>query len=297
MAHRHLLRSIVLQSLFEWDFNALPADVIPDIVIRNKEEFASGVRDNFFIEHLAKGVIDKKDKLDAIIVKAAPGWPIEKISITDRNILRIGLYELLFGDRAQVPPKVAINEAIELAKSFGGDNSGKFVNGVLGAVYKELGEPGKEETSKKNKHIPYDQMLVQKLGGAVVYARDGDELYLAFVHDIFGHWTLSKGKLEGDESVREGTIREIKEELGVDIEIKEELGANEYIANDPEVGKKRKQVNYFLGEAKFQDLTLGSSGGLDDAKWFRLADVVNLNIYDDILPIVTKGINILLKQK
>lgn len=296
MAHRHLLRSIVLQSLFEWDFNALPADVIPDIVIRNKEEFASGVRDNFFIEHLAKGVIDKKDKLDAIIVKAAPGWPIEKISITDRNILRIGLYELLFGDRAQVPPKVAINEAIELAKSFGGDNSGKFVNGVLGAVYKELGEPGKEETSKKNKHIPYDQMLVQKLGGAVVYARDGDELYLAFVHDIFGHWTLSKGKLEGDESVREGTIREIKEELGVDIEIKEELGANEYIANDPEVGKKRKQVNYFLGEAKFQDLTLGSSGGLDDAKWFRLADVVNLNIYDDILPIVTKGINILLKK-
>lgn len=297
MANRHLLRSIVLQSLFEWDFNALPPGIISDIVIRNREEFASGVRDDFFIEHLAKGVIDKKDKLDAIIVKAAPGWPIEKISITDRNILRIGLYELLFGDRAQVPPKVAINEAIELAKSFGGENSGKFVNGVLGAVYKELGEPGKEETSKKNKHIPYDQMPIQKLGGAVVYARDGDELYLAFVHDIFGHWTLSKGKLEGDESVREGTMREIKEELGVDIEIKEELGANEYIANDPEVGKKRKQVNYFLGEAKFQDLTLGSSGGLDDAKWFRLADVANLNIYDDILPIVTKGINLLLNRK
>lgn len=296
MANRHLSRSIVLQSLFEWDFNVLPVDAITGILVRNTEEFAPGVKDISFTEQLARGVISKKEKLDAIIVKAAPDWPIEKISTADRNILRIGLYELLFGEHKEVPPKVAINEAIELAKSFGGENSGKFVNGVLGAVYKELGEPGKEQTSKKNKNIPYDQMPIQKLGGAVVYARDGGEVYLAFVHDIFGHWTLSKGKLEGGEDMRDGTIREIKEEMGVNIEIKEELGANEYVANDPEVGKKRKQVNYFLAEANFQELTLGPSGGLDDARWFRLSDVANLNIYDDILPIVTKGINILLKK-
>jgi len=96
-------------------------------------------------------VLKKRAVIDEIIEKAAPDWPIDKISIIDRNILRIGLTELLFGDRKEVPPKVAINEAIELAKTFGGENSGKFVNGVLGAVYKEIGEPGKEQISKKKK--------------------------------------------------------------------------------------------------------------------------------------------------
>jgi ADP-ribose pyrophosphatase YjhB (NUDIX family) len=145
-------------------------------------------------------------------------------------------------------------------------------------------------------------MLVQKLGGAVVYAREGSDVYFALVHDIFGHWTLSKGKI-GDspeianESVEDGTIREIKEELGLDIVIKEQLGKNEYIASDPEKGKIRKQVNYFLAEAKFDSLKLGSSGGLDDARWFKMADIVSLNIYNDILPIVTKAVNILLRSK
>jgi len=298
MANRHLSRSIAMQSLFEWDFNSLKEDKIHDIVERNASEFAAGLNDLSFINTLIDGVLKKKGKLDEIITKAAPDWPIEKISVMDRNILRIGLFELLYGDKKEVPPKVAINEAIELAKQFGGDTSGKFVNGVLGAVYKELGEPGKNEVSKKkNPNVPYEKMPIEKLGGAVVYAKDGDAIYLALVHDIFGHWTLSKGKLEKDESIKEGTKREIKEELGVDIKIIKDLGNNEYIANDPEIGKKRKQVHYSLGETKFQDLKLGSSGGLDDAQWFKLADVVNLNIYDDILPIITKAINILLKQK
>ncbi len=97
---------------------------------------------------LAETVQRKQSIIDDIITKAAPEWPIEKISNVDRNILRMGLAELLFGDRDQVPPKVAINESIELAKNFGGENSGKFVNGVLGAVYKEIGEPGKDQLSK-----------------------------------------------------------------------------------------------------------------------------------------------------
>ncbi len=103
----------------------------------------------FFL--LIDQVLKKHKVIDEIIEKAAPDWPIDKISIIDRNILRIGLTELLFGDRKEVPPKVAINEAIELAKTFGGENSGKFVNGVLGAVYKEIGEPGKSKSVKKRK--------------------------------------------------------------------------------------------------------------------------------------------------
>ena len=144
-------------------------------------------------------------------------------------------------------------------------------------------------------------MPVENLGGAVVYAREKGEVYLALVHDIFGHWTLSKGKI-GDnpsiagESVEDGTIREIKEELGLDIKIKQKIGENEYVASDPEAGKKRKHVTYFLAEAKFENITLEQKGGLDDAKWFKLSDIIELNFYEDILPIVTKAINMLLQK-
>jgi N utilization substance protein B len=296
MANRHLARSIVLQTLYEWDFGGCLDATIPKVLARNKEEFAPGVGNFSFVEKLVQNVLGKREKIDEIIGKAAPDWPIEKISVMDRNILRIGLYELLFADKEEVPAKVAINEAIELAKTFGGENSSKFVNGVLGSVYKEMGEPGKDAVSNKPKNVPYEKMLVQKLGGAVVYARDGKDIYMAFVHDIFGHWTLSKGKIEANEDVRQGTIREIKEEMGIDIEIREELGKNEYIASDPEKGKIRKQVNYFLAESKFENLTRGKSGGLDDARWFKLADVINLNFYSDTLAIITKAVNLLLKK-
>ena len=192
---------------------------------------------------------------------------------------------------------MAINESIELAKTFGGDNSGKFVNGVLGSVYKELGEPGKDVVPKKKKKkiedIPYEQMPIQNLGGAVIYAKKDREIYLAFVHDAFGHWTLSKGKIPEGIDVKEGTIAKVKEEVGLDIKIKEDLGNNEYTANDPELGKIRKQVHYFLAEAKFEEIKLAKKPGLDDAKWFKIADILELNFYNDILPIVTKSVNIL----
>ena len=298
MANRHLARSIALQTLFEWDFNNKDEDGIIESIKRNVEEFAPGKGDFLFVKELVTNVIAKQKKLDTIIEKAAPEWPIDKISIVDRNILRIGLYELLFADRSEVPAKVAINESIELAKGFGGDSSSRFVNGVLGAVYKEIGEPGKDEVSKKKKFkdIAYEDMPREKLGGAVVYARDKDEVYLALVHDVFGHWTLSKGKLENDEDVKKGTIREIMEEMGLKITIKEKLGENEYVANDPEIGKKRKHVTYFLAESDFTEIKLGPSGGLDDAKWFKMVDILDLNFYDDMLPIVTKAVNILLAK-
>jgi N utilization substance protein B len=173
MANRHLSRSVVLQTLFEWDFRGCHNEIVKEIIPRIAMEFAPGMGDSSFIEDLTTNVLAKKLDLDKIIEKAAPDWPLDKISVIDRNILRMGLYELLFSDRTEVPAKVAINEAIELAKSFGGENSGKFINGVLGSVYKELGEPGKDSAPKKKKKIedvPYDQMPIQNLGGAVVYA-------------------------------------------------------------------------------------------------------------------------------
>ncbi len=215
--------------------------------------------------------------------------------------MRIGLYELLFSDRTEVPPKVAINEAIELAKTFGGENSGKFVNGVLGAVYKEMGEPEKEQTSAKKKGgnhgLDLTKLPLEKLGGAVIYAHYKGENYLALVHDIFGHWTLSKGHIETEEDEGTGTAREIKEELGIDITVKEKLGENEYVASHPEKGKIRKRVSYFLAETPYQELKLEQTGGLDDARWFPIRDMADLNIYDDILPLIARGVEKILKTQ
>lgn len=298
MANRHLSRSIVLQSLFEWDFAKKNEAAVLNIIQRNAEEFAPGLSDFSFMKDLGERALRKRPEIDLIIEKAAPDWPLDKISIVDRNVLRIGLYELLFADRKEVPAKVAINEAIELAKTFGGEKSGKFVNGVLGAVYKEIGEPGKEETSKRKKvaDIPYDQMPIERLGGAVVYAKVGKEIYLALVHDIFGHWTLSKGHFTEKEKTEEGVARVIKEEIGVSIAVEEKLGDNEYVASDPEKGKIRKQVSYYLAKAPYEPIALKKTGGLDDAKWFKITEILNLNFYDDILPIVTKAVNLLLKK-
>lgn len=145
MASRHLARSIAMQSLFEWDFYGKNPEVLARSVVRNREEFGPGLEEEYpFIDRLVKGTVEHVSVIDEIITKAAPEWPIEQITAIDRSVLRLGLYELLFGNHDEVPPKVAINEAIELAKSFGGESSGRFVNGVLGTVYREIGEPGKE---------------------------------------------------------------------------------------------------------------------------------------------------------
>lgn len=303
MSNRHLSRSIVLQTLFEWDFEGQKKDEIFPIFERTIAEFAPGTNDRPFMSNLLKQVLEKKKDLDILIEKAAPEWPIDKISPVDRNILRIGLTELLFADRKEVPPKVAINEAIELAKTFGGETSGRFINGVLGAVYKEMGEPGKFDVPKVKKkygNMPMGKLPVERLAGAVVFARHEGGVYLALVHDVFGHWTLTKGKLEGSESEEEGLRREAQEELGIPINILERLGENSYSTYHPEKGKILKHVDYFLAEAPFQELTLEKKeeqGGLDDVRWFKLADILDLNFYDDILPIVTKAIKILAESK
>ncbi len=140
-----------MQSLYEWDFNGKDESRLQEIIAHNVKEFGPGLEDADFIRHLISGVREKRETLDSIIEKSAPEWPLEQITIVDRNILRIGLYELLFGDREEVPPKVAINEAIELGKTFGGESSGKFINGVLGTIYREIGEPMKDHKKEEPK--------------------------------------------------------------------------------------------------------------------------------------------------
>jgi transcription antitermination protein NusB len=136
MSNRHLSRTIALQSLYQWDFLGMPEGKLPEIIAFNRSEFAPKFDDEGFIEELVQGVLDHRTNLDEVIVHFAPNWPLESITVIDRNVLRMGVYELKMAER--IPAKVAINEAIELAKGFGGQASGKFVNGVLGAIYKDM---------------------------------------------------------------------------------------------------------------------------------------------------------------
>lgn len=137
MANRHLSRTVAMQSLYEWDFNERVRPLLT-ITEFNIKQFAPGLDDPAFIFDLIRGVEKNIPEIDKIIVQTAPEWPIEQITVIDRNILRLGIYELMFAH--EVPPKVAINEAVELGKAFGGESSGKFINGVLGTLYKQLPE-------------------------------------------------------------------------------------------------------------------------------------------------------------
>jgi transcription antitermination protein NusB len=302
MSNRHLSRSVALQTLFEFDVRdnfTLLDDQISVRLASNIEEFAPGLKDAAFAENIVRGVLSKHNTLDELIVKAAPDWPLEKIPNTDRNILRIGLFELLFQDHTEVPPKVAIDEAIELGKSFGGEATARFINGVLGRVYKEMGEPGKADMSKhaKKKQLDMTNLHTQNLVGTVVYARVGEEIHLALVHDIFGHWTLSKGKTEEGEELEIAVVRKVQDEIGLAVVVQDKLGENEYISSHPEFKKIRKHVHHFLSQAEYTPLVFTAKKGLDNAKWCTLSEIPSLNIYDDILPIIAKAVELITARK
>lgn len=290
MSTRHIARTLALQTLFELDMKdelSVSIENLDTFIVRNRDEQGEGIKDISFAKNILVNALSRRGTIDDIITKAAPDWPLDKIGVVDRNILRIGLTELLFGDRAQVPPKVAIDEAIELAKSFGGETSGKFVNGVLGAIYKEMGEPEKDQVTKsKEDHLETGRR--ELLSGAVVISTYENKMYVGLVHDVFGYWTLPKGHVQLDEG-KDGVIREIKKELGVIVEVVDSLGENEYIANKPEIGKVVKHVDYYLTRTEYQPLVLEKKGGLDDAKWFDIKEVMTLRIYDDIKPILQKA--------
>ena len=136
MSNRHLSRTIAMQILFLWDFYDKKEENIDEIIKGIFLNFAPKFDDNDFVKNIVYGVKKNLKEIDKNIIKHATEWPLEQITIIDRNILRIGIYELLFND--DIPSKVAINEAIEIAKTFGGNASGKFINGVLGAIYETI---------------------------------------------------------------------------------------------------------------------------------------------------------------
>jgi len=289
MASRHLARSIAMQSLYEWDFYNLNAN-LEEIIERNIKEFGPGLKDKSFVYELVKGVVDHFSEINEIIEKAAPQWPLAQISLVNRNVLRIGLYELLYADKKEVPPRVAINEAIELAKSFGSKTSGKFINGVLGTVYKEMPE---FEEGPKEEPIKPEKKQEEILAGGVVYRRKNNHFQIVFILDAFGRWTFPKGHVEEGEDSVEALEREIKEEIGLEeIKVIKELGEREYIANEP--GKKavERKVTDFLVEASGKtEIKLEKSPGIKDAKWFSLDEIAELRRYKDCEYVLQEAIN------
>ena len=149
MSNRHLARTMAMQALFEWDFRGNDESRIPEIVAHVKKEFAPDFDDGGYLVETVTKVADRVHEIDATLERFAPEWRMADMTSTDRNILRLGAYELLYEDA--IPSKVAINEAIELGKTFGTDASGKFVNGVLGAIYKDRLARGVVKEADKEK--------------------------------------------------------------------------------------------------------------------------------------------------
>src|SRR3989338_4480075 len=201
MANRHLARTIAMQTLYEWDFRGLKNPDIAELVEKNLKEFAPEFSDNGFTKKLVLGVVENRKEVDEIIKVYAPEWPLEQITTVDRNILRLGIYELKIA--SDIPPKVAINEAIELAKSFGGESSGKFINGVLGSIFKKMEEAGEQK-------IPVEICA----GGVVMRYSQGEPLVLLIL-DPYNQWTLPKGHVEENESIEDAALREVQEETGL----------------------------------------------------------------------------------
>lgn len=275
MSNRHLARTLALQTLFEWDFHGLPKGKLNGMLEYNFNEFAPDFDDQGFARGLLEGIVKHLPAIDKLIVKYAPEWPLEQITIIDRNVLRIGIYELKF--TSDIPPKVAINESIELAKSFGGESSGKFINGVLGSIYKVMEEKG--EKQGMDKPVMGER---QFSAGGVVWRRFFDGIKVALILDGHGRWTFSKGHIEEAEDPKSAAQREIGEELGLNnLVVGDKIGELELVVREPNAKPYPKTVYMYLIEAKDEQIRTTPGGGeIKGAKWYSIDEVDKMLGYD-----------------
>src|SRR3989339_1303865 len=281
MANRHLARTIALQTLFEWDFLNGKKNV-EGIFKYIKEEFAPDFDDQGFSLNLIKNITAHKKELDNIIVSFAPEWPIDQITVTDRNVLRIGIYELKMNP--DIPPKVAINEAIELAKAFGGDSSGKFVNGVLGSIYKEMSDKGEKQNLAS-------QGIKEVSVGGLIYRKENEGYYFCLILDAYGKWTFPKGHAEPGESLEVTAQRELQEETGLkNLDVLEYIGETQVKVHKPNETPYRKMIKYFLIATTDTEIIVPKVSELKDVKWFALKEARDILGYENAKEIFDNGI-------
>lgn len=282
MANRHLARTIALQTLFEWDFLKEKKKDIESIFNYIRDEFAPDFDDQGFSLNLIKEVIDRQKELDNIITSFAPEWPMDQITISDRNVLRIGVYELKLNP--EIPPKVAINEAIELAKAFGGDSSGKFVNGVLGSIYKEMIKNGEKQDLGS-------QGIKEMSAGGMIYKKEDDGYHFVLILDAYDKWTFPKGGVEPGEKEEDTALRELSEETGLQkLTSHGYLGETEVKVHKPNEKPYRKLIKYYLVEAKDTKLIVPQVSELKDVQWFSKQEAIDILDYDNAKDIFNVGL-------
>lgn len=270
---RHQSRMVALQTLYEWDFDE--AKDVNEILQRNINHSGLKVEEPF-CEKIVKGVSKHIDEINAKIRETAPEWPIEQIAAIDRAILRIGIYELVFD--MEVPPKAVINEAVELGKEFGGENSGKFVNGVLGTIYRA--SPRYE-----------DENLVTSAGG-IIYRKDGDKTYFIVVKNAWGKWTFPKGKIEEGETWQEAAVREIQEETGIsDAEVLGEVGEIKF-TDKSGTEPIKKNVHFYLIKANQAAITEKPKEitHINEVKWMEKDEVLKNLGYENLTDLFKKAL-------
>lgn len=291
MSNRHLARTLALQTLFEWDFHGMPKDKLDQILDNNFVEFAPDFDDQGFSRDLLNGIVAKIKEIDKLIVKYAPEWPLEQITIIDRNVLRIGIFELKFS--SEIPPKVAINESIELAKSFGGESSGKFINGVLGSIYKVMEDKG--EKQGMDKPLMGER---QFSAGGVAWYKFSDGIKIALILDGHGKWTFPKGHVKAGEDPPTAAEREVGEELGLGrLKVGNKLGELELVVREPNIKPYPKTVYMYLIEALSEELKPAQGvGEMKDARWYDIDEVEKILGYDQARDIWQKAKTEILKN-
>ena len=289
--NRHTARTITFQALFIADMRGATADDIPEIVAFLVDEIhqnpdKTSERRNQII-HSCQSVLRKTPTIDEIITRAAPKWPVDKIAVVDRNILRLGLYELLFSDQEKVPYRVAINEAIEIAKKFGGGQSSRFINGVLGAVYRELDDDDDSPPTLKKNPTDEPSQIEERVGGIVFHRGDDGKVFFCLVHDIFGYWTLPKGSARYTDDLEQSVREKIYEETNQDVVLLKKVSENTYPVHHPEKGHIMRHVVYFLSSTDMTEPSVNrTTGGIDAAQWFSRDQIDDLPIYPDVRDIL-----------
>lgn len=286
MSNRHLSRTIALQTLFEWDFNSHNQN-LTDLLERNLQEFAPGFDDQDFAKNIINGIIKNQEQIDQLITTYAPEWPLDQITPIDRNTLRVGIFELRYCP--EIPPKVAINESIELAKNFSGQSSGKFVNGVLGSIFKAMQAAGEKKE--------FEQEPQRELScGGIVHARHNDKDLFVLVLDGYNKWTFPKGKIEPEENMEQAAIREVGEEIGIkDLTITNYIGNIDIKVSQPNKMPTPKTVHYFTMETEYKPLELEKHPGILDGQWVTAEQALTLISYENAKEIFTKALSLINK--
>lgn len=284
MSNRHLARTLALQSLFQWDFNSQTGD-IDEITKYCSQEFAGDFDDGGFTKDLVHGVIDKIKKLDKLIIKYAPEWPLDQITTVDRNCLRIGIYELKFD--LTIPPKVAINEAIELAKAYGGDASGKFINGVLGSIYKEMEDKGEKQNME-------EKVEKKAYVGGVIYKVDKGTIRVVVVQNKYKKWTLPKMAIGNNKEHKSVVLTEMTKITGLkDLEIIKYLNNIEYRIKRPKAIILEKMIHFYLLKTNDTELHNKSEEELEDVQWMLIDEAINKINYENTLELFKEAADII----